>query len=56
MDAIITLENVCDLISTKSFLVIRIDLKDGPADVLILFGAVSRISTEMLVIGASVDA
>jgi len=55
VNAIITLENESNFISTKSFPVISIELKNGPADALILFGAVSRFRTEMLVVGASVD-
>ena len=55
VNAIITLKNVSDLVSTKPLIIIGINLKDHLTDLLIFPGAVSRIRTEMLVIGASVD-
>ena len=55
VNAIITLKNVSDFISTKPFVIISEDLQNGFCDCLIFFGAISRFSAVMLVISASVD-
>ena len=54
-DAIITLKDVSDLVSAKPFVVIGIDLKDYPGNILILLCTISRFRIVMFVIGAAVD-
>ena len=54
-DAIITLKDVSDFVSAKPFVVIGIDLKDYPGNILILLCTISRFRIVMFVIGAAVD-
>lgn len=55
VNAIVTLENVSDLVGADSLVVISIDLKDDPLDILILLDAGSRNLAEMLVVSAPVN-
>ena len=54
--AIITLKDVSNFIGTKTFSVVNVNLKNQHGDLLIYFGAISRLGMVMLVISASVNA
>lgn len=54
--AIITLKDVSNFIGTKTFSVVNVNLKNQLGDLLIYFGAISRLGMVMLVISASVNA
>ena len=53
-DAIITLEDVGNLVSSYAFIAVGIDLKDGMPDALVLLDTGSRLGVEVLVISAAV--
>lgn len=52
--AIITSEDICDLVCADRFVIIRIDLKDDTLDISILLCSGRRLRAEMLVVGAAV--
>ena len=55
MNAMITLENIGNLICTKTLVIIGVYLENSFGYLLIFFGAVSRYRVEMLIICTSVD-
>ena len=54
MNAIITGRNMRDPVSADPLVVVRIDVKDSPADLLILNGSCSRGAVKMPVVSTSV--
>ena len=55
VNAIVTLKDICDFVSTKSFIVIGVNLKNKPCNFLVFFGSVCRFGVKVLVVGASVN-
>ena len=53
--AIITSEDICDLVCADGLVVVRIDLKDDTLDISILLSSGRRFRMEMLVVCAAVD-
>ncbi len=56
VEALITLKDICNLISTKPFVVIGVDLQNELCNLLILFSTISRLRIKVLAIVTPVDA
>lgn len=54
LNAIITFENIGDLISSKTFVIVRVDLKNHPLNILVFLNSGSRFGIKMLIVGAAV--
>lgn len=54
-DAIVTLEDMVDLIGAKAFVIISINRKDKPPNILIERNTGSRRRIKMFVVSASID-
>jgi hypothetical protein len=55
VDAMVTLEDIGNLICTKTLIIVGVELENLFGYLLIFFGAMSRYRVEMLIICTSVD-
>ena len=54
VNAIVTLKDVCDLISSDTFVAVSVDLQDCLLDALVFFDPGSRLGIEVLIVSASI--